>query len=107
MRNLIFLLAILLSLYIACGQGDPKGSAVSPDPIAQGAAVFQRYCVVCHGKDGKLGLNGAKDLTQTQLSLEERITQIAKGKNLMTPFEGILSPAEIDAVAKYTLTLKK
>jgi mono/diheme cytochrome c family protein len=37
----------------------------------------------------------------------ERIVQITKGKNTMTPFEGILSPQEIKAVAAYSMTLTK
>jgi cytochrome c6 len=77
-------------------------TAGSPD----GMAVFRRHCVTCHGADGKLGLSGAKDLTQSALSREERITQITNGKNLMTPYRDVLSAAEIKAVAEYTLGLK-
>jgi len=81
------------------GEGERAGS---PD----GMAVFRRHCVTCHGADGKLGLSGAKDLTQSALSLEERIVQITNGKNLMTPYRDVLSAAEIKAVAEYTLGLK-
>lgn len=80
-----------------------SGQAAVPD----GQKVYKQQCVTCHGIDGKLGLNGAKDLSQTVLPLEERILQISKGKNLMTPFEGILSPEEIRAVAEYTFTLQQ
>jgi cytochrome c6 len=78
------------------------GTAGSPD----GMSVFRRHCVTCHGADGKLGLSGAKDLTQSALSLEERIAQITNGKNLMIPYRDVLSAAEIKAVAEYTLGLK-
>ncbi len=81
-------------------------AANSRGAAPDGRAVFQKNCVVCHGADGKLGLNGAKDLTQTTLGLAERVNQITHGKNLMTPFAGVLSPGEIEAVAAYTLTLK-
>lgn len=83
-----------------------KAPANSQGTAPDGRVVFQKNCVVCHGADGKLGLNGAKDLTQTTLGLEERVSQITHGKNLMTPFNGVLSPEEIEAVAAYTLTLK-
>lgn len=73
----------------------------SPD----GMAIFRQYCVVCHGADGKLALNGAKDLTISTLTLEERINIITNGKKLMTPFNEILTPEEIKAVAEYTQTL--
>lgn len=76
--------------------------AETPD----GMAVYRQYCVTCHGADGKLGLNGAKDLSQSVLSQEERIIQITNGKNLMTPFRNVLTPAEIKAVAAYTQDLK-
>lgn len=79
------------------------GNASVPD----GMAVFRKNCVVCHGADGKLGVNGAKDLTASELPIEGRIQIITNGKNLMTPFKAVLSEAEIKAVAEYTLTLKK
>ena len=95
-----------------CGQSekrttnsDPKGTGKAA-PASEGKAVFEKNCKLCHGADGRLGLNGAKDLTASLLTLEERIQMIAKGKNLMTPFEKILSPQEIEAVALYTLTLR-
>jgi cytochrome c6 len=72
-----------------------------------GMAVFRKNCVVCHGSDGKLGLNGARDLTQSTLTAAERTAIVTHGKNLMTPFGKLLSPDEIDAVVNYTLTLSK
>jgi len=78
-------------------------STIVPD----GMAVFRKYCVTCHGADGKLGLYSAKDLGESTLSRDERINIITHGKNLMTPFGTILSPAEIEAVAEYTLSFKK
>ncbi|TNE60370.1 MAG: cytochrome c [Bacteroidetes bacterium] len=83
----------------------PSEKKTAPSAAADGQTVYRQYCVTCHGVDGTLGLNGAGDLTRSTLSLEERIVQVTKGKNLMTPFEGILTPAEIEAVATYTLKL--
>lgn len=97
----------LLLAGTACepAQNQAGRTAATPER-PDGRTVFQKNCVVCHGADGKLGLNGAKDLSQTTLGLPERVNQITYGKNLMTPFAGILSPDEIEAVAAYTLTLK-
>lgn len=81
-----------------------------PSPIIDGVNVlkiFKTSCAVCHGVDGKLGANGAKDLTVSEVPLEERIQIITNGKNLMTPFGSILKPEEIQAVAKFTMQLKK
>lgn len=75
--------------------------------VPDGMAVFRQKCVTCHGADGALGLNGAKNLGESTLSLEERINIITNGKKLMTPFGTLLSPEEIKAVAEYTQTLKK
>lgn len=77
------------------------------DELAEGKALFERYCAVCHGTDGKLGLNEAKDLTVSELTLEERITLMKNGKNLMTPFEGILTEDEMRKIATYAITLKE
>ena len=79
-----------------------NGGSTGPD----GGAVFRQNCVVCHGADGKLGLNAAKDLSVSELPLESRIQIITNGKNLMTPFKALLDETEIKAVAEYTLTLK-
>ncbi len=106
--------AILL-FSTACGSGDTDFSqhagaaAQSAETTASpsGMAVFKQNCVICHGSDGTLGLNGAKDLSKSTLSVEERINIITHGKNLMTPFGTILRPEEIQAAAEYTQTLKK
>ena len=73
--------------------------------VPDGMAVFRQYCVACHGADGKLGLNGAKDLGASALTLDERIEVITKGRKLMTPFAEVLTPEEIRAVAEYTQKL--
>jgi len=116
MKSRILLSLVSICLLGSCG-GDgeksksadtPKKEAVAPkvDDIAAGEKTFRTYCITCHGIDGKLGLNGAKDLAVSEVTLEDRITQVTKGKGLMTPFEGILSEEQISQVAKYTMTLK-
>ena len=95
---------IFLAFVIACAGKEkaPEGQS----NVAEGEQVFKKYCIICHGADGKLGVNGAKDLTVCKLTLEEREMQIKKGKNAMTPFEGILTEAQIKSVASYTMSLK-
>lgn len=102
MFKLIFSLA-LFAIVIACAGKEQNKYAAAPD----GEAIYKKYCVLCHGVDGKLGLNGSKDLSVSKVTEAERIIQITKGKNTMTPFEGILSPEEIKAVAAYSMTLTK
>jgi cytochrome c6 len=95
-----FSLAILI---YACSH---KAGHETANAAEMGAKVYKQYCVVCHGPDGKLGLNGAKDLTISKFSEAERIVQVTEGKGAMTPFKNVLSPEEIKAVVAYTLTLK-
>ncbi len=85
---------------------NPNNPTDTPAPVS-GATVFKKQCQTCHGADGKLGLNGAKDLTQSTLSLEERIAVIHGGRGTMTAFREILSAEEIQAVAVYTQNLGK
>ena len=99
---------------IACGgeqKPDAKDEAAKPvakveEPSIDGEKIFKTYCITCHGLDGKMGLNGAKDLGLAETTIEERIDQITNGKNLMTAFDGILTTEEIKAVAEYTLEFK-
>lgn len=113
-KRLLVLCFFIASLFAACGSAEEKinrsAAAATAQPGApvvgpDGQAIFRQYCVVCHGADGKLALNGAKDLTVSVLTLEERVNIVANGKKLMTPFNEILSPEEIKAVAEYTQTL--
>ena len=100
----LLLVSFLFIAIIACG-----GKEKSRDNTVQavdGAAIYKKYCVLCHGANGKLGLNGSKDITASQLTKAERIELIRNGKNTMTPFGGILSDEEIEAVAEYTFTIK-
>lgn len=113
----IILLMIACLVYSCQGKKAEPAAADStmsatPAPTAEashaeGKKIFDTYCILCHGADGKLGLNGSKDLTISILTMEERIAQVTNGKGTMTPFKDILTEAEIKAVAGYTETLKK
>lgn len=92
--------ACVIGVIMACG-GSGGGSS------ELGASVFKTHCMLCHGADGKLGLNGAKDLTASVLSLDEKVQVITKGRNTMLAYENTLSPEEIQAVAKHVHSLKK
>lgn len=101
-----FLSLASLFFFLSCqnnAQPDRKGNS-SANPKS-GATIFEQNCKLCHGTDGRLGLNGAKDLTVSKLPLNERVNIITHGKNMMTPFGAILKAAEIDSVAAYTLKL--
>jgi cytochrome c6 len=102
--NKLLLISFLLTIIIACAEKDHSKDGT--DATVDGAVIYKKYCILCHGADGKLGLNGSKDITASTLTKEERMVLITNGKNTMTPFGGILSKEEIEAVAEYTFTLK-
>ncbi len=74
--------------------------------LAQGKKLFKQNCVICHGIDGKLGMNNSKDLTISTLTKEERVSIVKNGKGTMNAFKAILKPEQIQAVVDYTFTLK-
>ncbi|TGD81569.1 c-type cytochrome [Hymenobacter wooponensis] len=83
--------------------------ATPSDDLVQGKALFLKNCAVCHGADGRLGLNGARDLTKSNLNQQGRIYQVTNGSisKKMPAFADKLTPEQIQQVVAYSLTLKK
>lgn len=105
------LLSLMLLIY-AYGVSETKSAFFKPEPVAStvtvnGQEIYQSKCVNCHGADGKLMLSGAKDLSVSQLTLDQKIALITNGKNAMKAYNNQLSVEQIAAVASYTETLKK
>lgn len=69
-----------------------------------GKEIFEDKCTLCHGDNGKLGLNGAKDLSLTTLDHKGITDIITKGKNSMAAYKDVLTTEQIDAVASYIET---
>ena len=80
----------------------PAGAA----PPAPGQLLFQQNCARCHGANGRLGLNGAHDLTRSNLNAFGRTYLVTKGMGKMPAFAKTLTPAQIAQVVAYSLTLK-
>lgn len=103
-----FFVFIGIAFFImACGGSDtpPTGgnSNSGKSMVSKGEKIFKTNCITCHGIDGRLKLNGAKELPLSTLTVDERITVITNGRKLMTPFKGILTEKQIKAVAEYTM----
>ena len=90
----LFLLALLPQL----------ASAVPP--VLPGQAIFQKNCVRCHGANGKLGRNGAHDLTKSNLNEFGRTYLVSNGMGKMPAFGKKLTAAQVLQVVAYSLTLK-
>ena len=74
-----------------------------------GKNLYEQNCVICHGKDGKLKVAAAKDLSESTLSKELVIQAIQKGspQKGMPPYENRLKPNEIEEISEYVLKLRK
>lgn len=110
------LLATSLVLLFACNQTDKPVKPVENDETQEnvssptewpGKKIYDANCKVCHGSDGTLGLNNAKNLQASTLSVEEETNQVKNGKGLMPPFKETLKEEEIDQVVQYVQTLRK
>ena len=112
MLRYLWIPCLLCGLLLACGGGGENPNFTSNDEVASsgpdGKKIFKIHCVACHGIKGDMGVNGAANLNVSELPLAQRIQTITHGRmdKGMTPYKGILSPDEIQAVAEYTLTLK-
>lgn len=96
----------LLAILVIVGEGCNGNGEASPKVIS-GYEVYRTRCVNCHGADGRAGLNGAKQLPDSPLSVEQRMEVVINGQNNVMPsFKTLLSKEEIEAVAKYTMELK-
>ena len=99
MRQLLIFTVFAIGIW-ACGGSSTSQQAAKTGP---GEKIFKQYCVACHGLNGDLQLNGAKDLAESTLTQTERVLLITNGKGMMTPFKGLIEPGEIEAVAAYTI----
>lgn len=97
---------------VACGGGDSEssgGSSAAPTTeqsgsatAAEGQSLFVQNCGTCHtlsaaGTNGNVGPN----LDSAGVDYEEVRSQMINGGGGMPVFEGVLTDAQIDAVAEY------
>ncbi|ARS36750.1 c-type cytochrome [Pontibacter actiniarum] len=81
--------------------------AMGEGQLSNAKAIYTQLCETCHGADGTKGLGGAANLQVSNLSLKDRINVIENGRGLMPAFGRQLSDQEAEALAAYTMTLKK
>jgi mono/diheme cytochrome c family protein len=101
MKELVVVLLVVVTLG-ACNSSGSSGG----DEYSDVVKIYNTNCGICHGKNGRKGLAGAKILPESELTVEERIEIITNGKGQMMPYKNLLSEEEIKAVAEYTMTFE-
>lgn len=101
MKELVVVLLVVVTLG-ACNSSSTSGG----DEYSDVVKIYNTHCGICHGKNGRKGLAGAKVLPESELTVEGRIEIITNGKGQMMPYKNILSEEEIKAVAEYTMTFE-
>lgn len=96
--------AAALALAGCAEQAAPEQPAAAAVPPGQ--QLFVANCARCHGADGRAGLNGAHDLTKSNLNAYGRTYLVTNGMGQMPAFKETLTVAEIEAVVAYSLTLR-
>lgn len=81
-------------------------SPVQEAKVISGVEIYKNRCVTCHGTDGKMGMNGAKDLPSSSLTAAQRMEVVKHGRNIMPSFGELMTEEEIKAVVDFTMTLQ-
>jgi mono/diheme cytochrome c family protein len=104
MKKLVLVVCALAAAALA---GAPAARAA-----ADGKALYEAKCAMCHGKDGvaKPMAKGSANLNDPKYQAATTVDQIVevteKGKGKMPAYTGKMTPEEIKAVAEYVKTMK-
>jgi mono/diheme cytochrome c family protein len=105
-KNKVLAALSFFLIIVAFGLGEKMKSAKAgaKTVAVNGKEIFEDKCTLCHGSDGKLAANGAKDLSTTALTHADMVNVITNGKNTMASYKEVLSPEQIEAVSNYIET---
>jgi mono/diheme cytochrome c family protein len=113
-RVLAAAVAFAAAAMAACAQAAP---ASQDDTPADGRQLFARACAKCHSADGTGGLPRAAggprpiDLRDPEWQRSRPddaiVATIRDGRGAMPPFAGVLTPQEINAVARHVRALAR
>ena len=111
---LVFALVFALAAHGARREGKAAQGASFAD--APAAALYNKHCATCHGKDGraktfKAKYNKARDLTdadwQAGVTDERLFNSITRGRDKMPSFGKRLSAAQVESLVAHVRRLKK
>ena len=84
-----------------------ENESFSAEDVKKGSAIYSQNCSPCHGPR-MLDPQGAFDLRIFPKDDKNRfLTSVAKGKNQMPPWGGLLGPADIEALWAYVFVGEK
>jgi mono/diheme cytochrome c family protein len=121
MRQIVTLssLASLVTCLIVVANGTARSGAPSFNSERSAPQIYGRFCVSCHGQDGRATtnkgkFNHARDLSDPQwqddVSDERIFNSIWNGRNVqgtMPPFSTKLTEKEADSLVTYVRGLRK
>jgi cytochrome c6 len=100
------LLWIVIIIFSCGSESKSTEETVATETEHPGKKVYNMYCITCHGYDGTMGANGAHNLKLSELTKEEQILVVQKGRNTMTAFEKVISQDKIESVVDYIQQLR-
>jgi hypothetical protein len=94
----------------AGGTGDVTGDGQGRDPGSgdgevSGEDVYGESCASCHGGSGEGGSGPSLVGVDERLTRDEQLTIVREGRGDMPPWEGELTPEEIEAVVDHQRTV--
>jgi mono/diheme cytochrome c family protein len=72
-----------------------------------GKSIYTKYCIHCHGVDGKLQLNNAADLSKSALLENDVVKVVSDGRQTMQPFKTVLHEHQIKMVSEYIMDFRQ
>ncbi len=91
---------------MSCSSNNSSNENSEPKEIS-GEEIYNQWCVVCHGDKGNANIGGAKDLSISPLSSDEKKHIILNGSEnkLMRGFQNDLSEQELEALLQHVESL--
>lgn len=97
--------AVCIVLAVAGFAGPDK---VKTDQAAEGKALYNGYCLICHGANMVNFGTSSYDLRKFPEDQKERFsTSVLQGKNSMPAWGHVLDAQDVDALWAYVLTRGK
>lgn len=113
--GVVSLILFAAGMAVCAGEVVYKAANVASPSAVDGAALFNRQCAQCHGRDGRAKTKRGRqthtrDITtaewQDDVSDERIFNSISRGKGKMPAFKK-LSDSNIDALVAYVRRLRK